>query len=231
MVENGLNRRTRAPRRGTRSVISRRSIVFVVVLFLSSLTLTACDDDGQPAAQAPATGDPMELTSWSTTSSTAADAATDKVDAGRRRGHRRRARVLQPAAGDRGEDRLPVLQRLAAAALEVPDPRAVGRRRSLRPHRGAARIRGGVLQHHLDYVEYGPKLLRHGEVRRGRDRDRERGAHVVDWRPARHMARAHRPGLSRVPHRRLQPAVQPGLHRGDDRHARRRRRGRAVAGE
>ena len=43
-------------------MISRRSIVFVVVLLLSSLTLTACDDDGEPAAQAPAKGAPMQLT-------------------------------------------------------------------------------------------------------------------------------------------------------------------------
>ena len=73
---------------------------------------------------------------------------------------------------------------------------------------------------HLDYVRYGPRLLLNGkpvaEVLASEDEVRTRSIEVLtpDMRDA---ARRGVPGL---PHRRPQPALEPGLHRGDHRAAR-----------
>ena len=82
---------------------------------------------------------------------------TDKVIRGPRRRRGRGARVLRPPARDRRADRVPLLQHLAAAPLEVPDPRAVGRRRPVRAARGPARLRDPVLQRSTSTTSrYGP---------------------------------------------------------------------------
>ena len=84
---------------------------------------------------------------------------------------------------------------------------------------------------HLDYVRYGPRLYLGGmplaDVLASEDEVRTRSIEVLT--PS--MQAPARGGLPGLPHRRPQPALEPGLHRGDRRHAEGRHGGDPVAGQ
>ena len=108
----------------------------------------------------------------------------------------------------------------------------LGRGRPLRADRGRARLRDPVLQRP-------PRLRRVGSA--GAAQGRTRSPSVIESenevrtsameQPLEAMAGLLDDGLSDLPHRRLQPAVEPRLHRGDGRHPRGDPRAGAVAGE
>ena len=73
---------------------------------------------------------------------------------------------------------------------------------------------------HLDYVAWGPRGLRNGDSVAVRDREREPGAHIGAGAADRGDGRADRRRLPDLPHRRLQRALEPRLHRGRGRQPR-----------
>ena len=86
---------------------------------------------------------------------------------------------------------------------------------------------------HLDYVEYGTKLLAGRERVPRCSRPRTRCARRRSRSSLRDMEQLSADRLPGVPHRGLQPTVQPRLHRGDRRACRRvstkRSRGRSAS--
>ncbi len=143
-------------------MISRRSIVFVVVLFLSSLTLTACDDDGEPAAQAPAQGEPMQLRCSSTTSSTAG---------GRRRTRRCASSMPTWWASWSPTPACPRSPRKRATPTTTSSLQLLSKYPIHEPSGGDGlyafiEVQPGFVvaffNHHLDYVEWGANALRKG---------------------------------------------------------------------
>ena len=152
-------------------------------------------------------------------------------DRGHRRGRRGGPRVVQPSSRDRREDRLSLLQPRSPAAVEVPHPRAFWRRRPLCADRGPAGLRGRDVQHASRLREVRTEALPRRDAPGGRARLGGRGADPLDRGADPEHAGPARGGLPGLPHRRPQPALEPGLHRGDRRHAEGRHGGDPVAGQ
>ncbi len=171
-----LLRRDQAGRMRGRHDTSRS--VAATLCLLAAVLAGGCTSDSKDASatpdqatrsragEIPATGEPMQLDVLVYNVEYGGDASTDEVirslDAdvvGVLESYNRLPQIAKKTG-------LRLLQRRTAAAVEVPDPGAFRGRRSLRPDRGAARLRRGLLQHPFGLRSLRPQAAGEGHARR-----------------------------------------------------------------